>query len=153
MKLEIEWDKPTQLRKSSDQSLIYEVNLTRIKTKSGIYIFARKWGKSYEALYVGQSKNIPSRVKGHLNNLKLMRHVENAKNGDRVLIVGRPVTKKGQQITSVLRNLEKALIRHFLSEAHDLVNKQGMQIRRHEIKSSEGIPKAFVPSLMYLEKK
>jgi hypothetical protein len=153
MKLAIEWNRPIPLSKSQDRSRIYEVDLEKISTGPGIYIFARHWGKSYEALYVGQSKNLQSRIKGHLNNLKLMRHVENAKNGSRVLIVGKAATKPGQQISSVLNALEKALIRHFLSEAHDLVNKQGVQIRRHEIESMGGVPKAFIPSLMYLESK
>ena len=153
MKLAIEWEKPIPMKKSTSSARIYDVDLDRIGRSPGIYIFARRWSGSYEALYVGQSKNLNGRVKGHLNNLRLMKHIENAKNGSRVLIVGHAVTKPGQQIGSVLNALERALIRHFLAEAHDLVNKQGIQIRRHEVESSGRVPKAFIPSLMYLEMK
>ncbi len=152
MNLEIEWKKPVPLRKARKGSLyIYTVNLDVIPEVPGIYVFARRWGKSYEALYVGQSQNIYKRVSKHLNNLHLMKHLENAKNGQRVLIAGEAVTKPGQQLKKVLLTLERALIRHFLSEGHDLVNRQGVRLRRHEI-SSEGVPRSFVPGLMYLER-
>lgn len=47
---------------------------------------------------------------------------------------------------------ERALIRYFLSEGHDLVNKQGTRLRRHELQSSGTHPKRFFPRNMYLER-
>jgi hypothetical protein len=47
---------------------------------------------------------------------------------------------------------ERTLIRYFLSEGHDLVNKQGVRIRRHEINSGGHQPKRFIPRLMFLER-
>ena len=79
-------------------------------------------------------------------------YLEEAKNGKRVVFVGYPAVKPGQKLEKVLTLLERALIRHFLSEGHDLVNQQGTRIRRHSIESSGRVPKAFVPSLMYLER-
>lgn len=152
MQLVIEWKKPVALRKDNLNGLTFAVDLNRIDPRPGIYIFARKWGTSYEALYVGKSQNLRSRINGHLNNHRLVKHIENASNGKRVVIVGFPSTLPGQQIARVLKTLERALIRHFLSEAHNLVNKHGMQIKRHEIESRSGIPKAFVPSRMFLER-
>ena len=109
-------------------------------------------GSSFEALYIGQSNNLRLRTRGHLNNLRLMRHIEAAKTGRRLVILGHPLTRPGQRLPKVLNVLEKALIRHFLAEGHDLVNQQGVRIRRHEIESSGRVPKAFMPSLMYLER-
>lgn len=152
MKLSVEWQKPIALKRGRGTGITFVVNLQRIDRSAGVYIFARKWGASFEALYVGKSQNLRSRVKGHLNNLSLMNHIANAKNGKRVVIVGYPQTRRGQQMLRVIATLERSLIRHFLSEAHDLVNKQGTRIQRHEIESSSGIPRAFVPSLMYLER-
>lgn len=152
MKLEIEWDRSLILRSGRREGLIYTLDFEKITTAPGIYVFARRWGKSFEALYVGKSKNIRGRIKGHVNNLRLMRHLEEAKNGRRVLIVGSPIIKPGQKIDKVLTLLEKGLIRHFLSEGHDLVNQQGTRIRRHSIESAGPVPKSFVPSLMYLER-
>ena len=48
--------------------------------------------------------------------------------------------------------IERALIRYFLSEGDDLVNKQGTRLRRHELSSSGKHPKRFIPNLMYVEK-
>ena len=153
MKLHLEWKKPVPLRKATKASTyIYTVNLDALPKAPGIYVFARRWGQSYEALYVGQSQNIGKRVSKHLNNLHLMKHLENAKTGKRFVIAGEAVTKPGQQLKKVLLTLERAFIRHFLSEGHDLVNRQGVRIRRHEIVSEGKVPKSFVPSLMYLEK-
>lgn len=140
------------MRSGARQGLIYTIDLDEIEREPGIYIFARRWGRSFEALYVGQSLNLRARMRRHLNNLRLMRHVENAKTGRRFVLLGEPVIKRGQRLQKVLKILERAHIRHFLAEGHDLVNQQGAQIRRHEIASSGRIPKAFVPSLMYLER-
>lgn len=84
MKLKLNWAKPVRLKTS--KTGIYDIDLEAIPKMPGVYIFARKWGKSYEALYVGRSKGLRGRVKGHLNNVKLMKHLEKAKTGKRVLI-------------------------------------------------------------------
>lgn len=151
MDLSIEWMRAIPLRRSRRSDLIYDVDLAAIETEPGIYVFARRWGKSYEALYVGRSENVRRRSRGHLNNLRLMSHVRHAKNGRRVLFTGFPLTRRGQRMTRVLATLEKAYIRHFLSEGHDLVNQQGTRIRRHEIEAL-GAPRGFMPARMYLEK-
>ena len=152
MKLNIVWNKPIPLVKALNDGSIYSLNLEKVPATVGIYIFARHWGKSYEALYVGKSGNLRSRVHGHLNNLKLMKYLENAKAGRRFVITGQAVTLPGQKMKLVLRTLERAFIRHFLAEGHDLVNHQGVRIRRHEITSEGKISKSFVPSTIFLEK-
>jgi hypothetical protein len=152
MRLGIEWKKPIPLQRDTRNGLTFSVDLAKIEAEPGVYIFARKWGGSYEALYVGKSRNLRSRINGHLNNHRLVKHIENASTGQRVVVVGYPVTLRGQQMHRVLPVLERALIRHFLAEAHDLVNKHGMRINRHEIESDGGIPKAFVPREMFLER-
>ena len=132
--------------------MIYGVDLTKISVRSGVYIFGRRWGSQVEALYVGKAGRIRSRVKSHLNNLRLMQHLRNAKTGKRIVLAGRLVTKPGQRLSKCMALTEKALIRYFLSEGHDLVNKQGTRLRRHELGSSGQHPKRFFPKTMYLEK-
>jgi len=102
MKLSIEWEKPVVLRSGRRDGLIYNIDYDSFERFPGIYIFARKWGKSFEALYVGQSKNIRQRIRNHLNNLKLMRHIEDAKSGRRYVIVGYASPKPGQKLEKVL---------------------------------------------------
>ena len=152
MKLYLEWARPVPLRDASRQNLIYSLALDKLPTSAGIYVFGRRWGNQFEALYVGKANGMRSRVKGQLNNLRLMQHLKNAKTGKRILLAGCIVTKPGQRLEKCLRLIERALIRYFLSEGHDLVNKQGTRLRRHELSSSGKYPKRFFPSLMYIER-
>jgi hypothetical protein len=152
MKLVLEWRKPFLLRSGAREGLIYTLDLETVPDAPGIYVFARRWGRSYEALYVGKGERVRRRIRSQLNNLRLMRHIEGARNGHKVLLVGQAMPRPGQKIPKILAVLERAFIRHFLSEGHDLVNKQGVRIRRHEVNSSGPIPRASVPSMMFLEK-
>lgn len=153
MKLFIEWGRPVALRDGSSQNLIYVLDLKKLPQVPGIYILGRRWGQEFEALYVGKAIGIRGRVKSQLNNLRLMQHLRNARNGTRIVIPGRIVTKPGQQLTKTLLTTERALIRYFLSTGDDLVNKQGTRLRRHELHSSGKHPKRFIPRVMYLEKR
>jgi hypothetical protein len=149
MKLRLEWERPLLLKDASDQNLIYSFDHAKAPDGSGIYIFGRQHGKKFEALYVGKAGSIQSRAKGQLKNLPLMLHLQNAKNGKRVLLTGRFVANKGQRQDKCLSLLERALIRHFLSEGHDLVNIQGTRLRRHEITS---VGFKSVPELMFVDR-
>lgn len=152
MVIHVEWARPIQLKDASDQNLIYGLELDRLPITAGVYIFGRRFGPRFEALYVGQAVRLRGRVKGQLNNLRLMRHLKNAKLGKRVVMVGNVRTQRGQKVAKCLNLAERGLIRYFLSEGHDLVNKQGTMLRRHEISSSGNHPKRFFPGLMYVEK-
>jgi hypothetical protein len=152
MKLHVEWGKPIQLRDASSENMVYGLDLERVTNGIGVYIFGRRWGQQFEALYVGKAGNVRGRVQGHLNNLRLMQHLKNAKTGKRIVLAGRLVTRQGQQSAKCIALAERALIRYFLSEGHDLVNKQGTRLRRHELTSTGTHPKRFFPTLMYLER-
>jgi len=151
MKLQLEWGSLIPLRQASrEDNLIYTLAYSRLPSTAGVYIFGRRYGNNFEALYVGKAGKISGRVSGHLKNLPLMLHLQNAKNGKRVVLAGKFVSKPGQQETKCLSLLEKALIRYFLSEGHDLVNKQGTRLRRHEIASTN--PKKMIPKLMFVDR-
>jgi len=102
-------------------------------------------------LYVGKARNIRQRVKGQLNNLKLMQHLKGAKTGKRVVFAGSVVARPGQQMDRIFSIAERALIRHFLSEGDDLVNISGTTLRQHEVESTQR-PGWFVPKVVFLEK-
>jgi hypothetical protein len=152
MKLFVEWVKAIPMKDATRENLIYSVILDKLPSGAGVYIFGRRWGRRFEALYVGKANNIRGRVKSQLNNLRLMQHLRNAQAGRRIVLVGRITTRPGQQLDRCLPPIERALIRYFLSGGHDLVNKQGTHLRRHEVISSGKRPKGFIPSLMYIEK-
>ena len=122
MNLHVEWGRTIQLRDASKQKMIYSLDLGKVPQPAGVYIFGRRWGAQFEALYVGKAGKIRSRVKGHLNNLRLMQHLHSAKTGKRIVLAGTLVTKRGQKLPKSLALAERVLIRYFLSEGHDLVN-------------------------------
>ena len=129
MKISVEWGSPVRLRHGSGHSLlIYVLNFNKLPDSPGVYVFARKWGKSMEALYVGQGTNIRSRVKGQFNNLRLMQHLKRAKTGKRFILFGEVITKPGQKMKKVLSLLERGLIRRFLFEGHDLARISQIQL-------------------------
>ena len=152
MKLHLEWTRPIPLRDATRENLIYAVDLEKLPKVPGVYVFGRRFGSAFEALYVGKANDIRGRVKGQLNNLRLMQHLKNAKSGKRIVLTGRFIPKPGQNKSKCVALIERALIRYFLSEGHDLVNKQGTRLRRHEVASAGKHPKRFIPGLMYLEK-
>jgi hypothetical protein len=149
MKLHLDWSRPVRLKVVRNGNMIYDLGLEKVPPNAGVYIFGRKWHRQFESLYVGKAANIRSRVKRHLNNLHLMRHLQNAKQGKRIVLAGTIVTKPGQRRAKCLEIAERALIRYFLAEGHDLVNKQGTKIRRHELESDGTL---YLPKLIYLEK-
>lgn len=151
MELRLIWTRPIPMKVARDKGLIYTTDLDRIPDAPGVYVFGRVFGDNFEALYVGKADRLRARVKQHLNNLKLMRHLEDAQIGRRVVMIGRFVPKPGQRADVCLPLIEKALIRNFLANGDDLVNEQGTRRRQHEIVSSRR-PMRFVPSTMFLEK-
>lgn len=153
MKMVLEWTKPLVLKDASGENLIYKADVDKLPAAPGIYIFGRRWGNGeFEALYVGKATRIRSRIKGHFNNLRLMQHLRNAKGGKRLILAGRLATRPGQQVAKCLTVIERGFIRHFLSEGHDLVNKMGTRLRRHEVNSTGKHPKRFLPRLMYVDR-
>lgn len=152
MKLHVEWVRPLALKDASRENLIYKADIARLPSAPGIYMFGRRFSGQFEALYVGKANRIRGRVKGHFNNLRLMQHLRNAKSGKRIVLAGKIVTKPGQRLEKCLKLIERGFIRYFLSEGHDLVNKQGTRLRRHEVTSSGKHPKRFFPRLMYVDK-
>jgi hypothetical protein len=155
MILSIEWSRPLQLRDGSRENLIYmakPATLDKIPELPGIYIFGRRYARNFEALYVGQATHIRGRVESQFNNLRLMQHLKNARSGKRIVLAGRFKAKPGQKLKKCLDLAELALIRHFLSEGHDLVNKQGIRLRGHEVQSTGNHPKRYFPRSILLQR-
>lgn len=148
MNIEVAWSQPIPMRRTRSGG--YSVDLVRVPEASGVYVYGRRWGEGFEALYVGTALDIRSRINGQLNNLRLMSHIREAKVGNRVVVAGVIQTKGGQRIEKCLSLVENALIRYFLSEGDDLVNVQGTLLRRHTISSAQ-TPRWLVPREMYLD--
>jgi hypothetical protein len=152
MNMEIIWSRAIPLSDASKRGLIYGVDLDKTFDGAGVYIFGRQWGTQFEALYIGRSARVRSRIKNHLNNLHLMSYLRKAKIGRRILLVGKFAPRPGQQVPTCLPLIERALIRHFLSEGHDIANQHGTSIKRHSIDSSGPYPKRYIQKSIFLEK-
>jgi hypothetical protein len=88
MKLELKWHLPQKLKDGSLNGLIYEIhNIDKWDNVTGVYMFCRKYGKTVVPLYIGQAMNIGSRIRQHLNSVKLMKGIKDSLSGDKILIV------------------------------------------------------------------
>jgi hypothetical protein len=154
MKLFLKWEYPIPLIDGSDQNLIYVVDPERLPNAAGVYVFGRRRRNGgFEALYVGKANNIRSRVWGHRKNLPLMMHLKNAKQGKLIVRTGTFHARPGQNPVKCIPIIERALLRYFLSEGHDLVNKAGTRLRRHEISTVGRHPNLFIPKLMFVDRR
>ena len=151
MDLEVTW-KQFPLKDGRKQKQTFITDLSKIPTRGGVYIFARKWGSDFEALYVGKADNLRSRIKTQLNNNLLMNHVYYAPAGARVVMAGVFWPGRAQQKKKCLSIIEKALIRYFVSERHDLVNKQGMKLKQHTVLSDGSFSRSTMSAQVSVEK-
>lgn len=151
MNLRVEWQAPIPLTNGAAERLIYTCDLEKLPDKSGVYVFGRRYGKRWEALYVGKAGSIRRRVNRQLQNVRLMMHLKGAKDGQRMLLPGCFRAGRAQQERVCLPLIERALIRCFLSEGHDLVNVQGTRLRQHTILSVGARRK--VPDAMLLDRR
>jgi hypothetical protein len=135
MEIDVKWQKALELKEDRKGNLIYACpQQSKIPEKAGVYVFLRKFGKSYEPLYVGETGNLRRRIRQHLeNNLRLMRAIENLEIGKRLILVGVIRFKPGQKALTVQRLLQEALIRHCLSGGHELLNQHGVSPKVHTV--------------------
>jgi hypothetical protein len=135
MDIKVKWLKPLELKEDRKGNLIYVCpNAGKLPNKPGVYAFVRAFGGMYEPVYVGETQNLRSRIRQHLeNNLRLMRAIENLDKGKRCVLAGVINLRPGQRSATVQRILQDALIRHCLSEGHELLNRQGVNPRVHTV--------------------
>lgn len=153
MEIDLDWTDPIPVRLTKGRELHYQIDLELVPTAPGIYIFGRRWGANFEALYVGQAGRLRARIRSHLNNARLLRHLGEARNGRRVLLAGVLIGKPGQTTSKCLNIAERAFIRHFIAVGHDLINKQGIRLHRDRITSLGRHTKDFWPQEVLVERR
>jgi hypothetical protein len=89
MDIRVVWQQPISLIDGSKQSLIYAVrDPSAIPDRPGVYVFGRRFGDTVSPLYIGKAENLTKRIEQQLNNVRLMKGIENAPTGERILLVG-----------------------------------------------------------------
>jgi hypothetical protein len=151
MDLRLRWHQPLALEIDRNSNGIYTVDLDAIPWAPGIYVFLRVHGSTSEALYIGKAALLQSRIRQHLNNLKLMKGIENAATGSRFLAFAEFISKPGQQQAKALKLLETAYIRYFLSNGDQLLNKQGTRISKSRVVSERSHLRKFIPKTLFFE--
>jgi hypothetical protein len=58
MALHIEWGRPVVLRNPGNKDIGYVLDLDKVTSEPGVYIFGRSWSRQLQALYVGQATNL-----------------------------------------------------------------------------------------------
>jgi hypothetical protein len=137
MDIRLEWLQPIRLVDGADQDLIYtcdEADLRNLPQDAGIYVFGRTWADSITPLYIGKAVDLQRRIKRQFNNTRLMKGIEHAPVGERVLLVARLRTGSGQTVDRCLKVVESAYIEYALSQDSELLNKQGTVQKVHTIR-------------------
>jgi hypothetical protein len=152
--IRLKWMREIPLADDTGKNLLYSVDRSKLPESGGLYVFGRRYGKEFEALYVGKAASIRTRVQQQCEHVSLMMHLKKAVRGKRVILIARYVSSPGHNAGRCIAVAERALIRHLLLAGHDLLNKQGTRLRRHEIHST-GTKRAgrerVIPAIMYLD--
>ena len=158
MDIQVSWHKPIRLRLGKHKNSIYScdtIDYEKLPRTPGVYIFARRFGKKVIPLYIGQASRLKNRLDQQFNNARLMKGIENAAIGHRILIIGEVILKGGQKVPQVLDVVESALIEHALANGHELLNKLGIKTPVHVIRSNSGnvASRQVAPLVMHVRKR
>lgn len=132
MKISVTWNAPIPLTGEA-RDLCDSFDFDTLSDDAGVYIFARRYGPKITAVYVGKAEVLRVRIRQQMNNNRLMRALDDAPKGERVLIYGTFNGKGGARIAKWLNTVEEALITHFTEQKHELINKRGVLLQFDEI--------------------
>lgn len=137
MTVKIAWQKPISLgTKATFTKNLENFDFGACPDEPGIYIFARKFGrKTLVPIYIGKagSNGLRRRLKGQLNNYKLIEALTNEKAGERVLLIGTIKSSSPQLIAKKTTLAERAHVEQALTAGHPLINIQLTKQPAHKI--------------------
>ena len=137
--IQIEWQQPIQLTRHK-KPLVDEDDLPeKIGEKPGVYFFSRRFGTKFEPFYVGETLNIRSRLKAHLNSKKIVFVLldidpkSQVKGGVRYFHYGYIRTGKGQNAKTCVKIVQRYLIRAAISQGLKLINTNLTTVPTHSL--------------------
>jgi hypothetical protein len=145
MNISIVWHGPFELEDGDEENRIFTTDEhLDFEGIPGVYMFCRQYSGKLNPLYVGKAKGLANRLHHQFNNLKLMKAIQKAGNGAKVLVIGEFKGKPGQSADKCIKSVEMALINHAQTKGHDLFNVQGTRTPKHEITfTGNRLAKAF----------
>ena len=132
MKITVTWNAPIPLPGEA-RDLCDSFDFDILPDEAGVYLFGRRFRAKLSVVYVGKTRVLRTRIRQQLNNNRLMRALDDAPNGERVLVYGTFNGKRGARIDQWLNTVEEALIAHFTEKEHELINKVGTRLEYDEI--------------------
>jgi hypothetical protein len=140
MKIEIQWHKPIRLSKNR-LIIVDRDNLpNNIPEDAGVYFFSRKYGSSFQPLYIGETNNFRKRLKTHLNNADIRDILRGiplsgvpVKKGNKYFHFGTFRGKPGQVSGKCLGLVQRYMIEQAIAQKSPLLNKQLTDIKTHAI--------------------
>ena len=132
MIISVTWNAPIPLPGEA-RDLCDSFDFDVLPDEAGVYLFGRRFRGKLSVVYVGKAGVLRTRIRQQLNNNRLMRALDDAPNGERVLVYGTFNSKRGARIAQWLTTVEEALIAHFTEQEHELINKVGTRLEFDEI--------------------
>ena len=104
VEIRIIWQQPIPLAEGSKESLRIYVprNPDEIPARPGVYVFGRHHGDTVSPLYIGKAENLSRPIEQQLNNVRLMKGIENSPGGERIVLIGELSLRPGQRVARVL---------------------------------------------------
>jgi len=139
MQIKLEWLEPIVLEEGTKEDLfIYTCDEKLLPEEPGIYVFTRRFGKTFTPLYIGQATNLRSRIKGEFKSrIPLMKGIKKAQAGTRMLMVAKLKPAKWRRdLKEPLRIAEQVCIDYALSNGCNLLNVKGTKTPVHNIESA-----------------
>lgn len=153
MEINANWSQPLELKADRDGPLIYKIDLDELPQKPGVYVFARRHGKSVTPIYIGETVSVQGRIKNHLKSLPLMSAIRDAPRGPRFLIYCTVTAGTAAKAKRQVRIIERALILHAQSQGHVLFNQKGTKLPADAISfSGNRTSESIAPRTMLIKK-
>jgi hypothetical protein len=140
MNIRIDWQEPVQI--THHKGMLFDKNNipAQIEDRAGVYFFSRVHGDTIEPFYIGQSSTIRTRLRGHLGSTKItdvlreVEYIKSVRKGKRYFSFGYLAPGKGRRdVDTVLKLVERYLIRQALSHGYTLINDRGTKFKTHNI--------------------
>jgi hypothetical protein len=140
MEIEIEWQKPILL--SKNRRIVIDPNKLpeSIPKTAGIYFFSRKYGSSFQPLYIGETINVRGRLRSHLKNADIRDILRGiplpgvpVKKGNKYFHFGVFKGRSGQQANKCLALVQRFMIEQAIIQKSPLLNKQLTDIKTHTV--------------------
>jgi len=140
MRIEIEWHKPVLLAKNSKIKVDRDDLPNAIPKSAGVYFFSRKYAKSFQPLYIGETTNIRSRLKSHLGKADIKDMLRGmklpgvrVKKGNKYFHFGTLRGRHGELLTKRRRLVQRYMISQAIAQKSPLLNKQLTDIKTHSV--------------------